>query len=35
MAKLARNCFQTVAEVTCNRFGSMPVINEIPGDALE
>ena len=35
MAKLARNCFQTVAEVTCNRFGSMPVVNEIPGDALE
>lgn len=26
---------QIVAELTSNRFGSMPVINEIPGDALE
>ena len=30
-----RNRSQTVAEGTSNRFGSMPVINEIPGDALE
>ena len=31
----SRNRSQTVAEGTFNRFGSMPVINEIPGDALE
>ena len=30
-----RNRSQTVAEETFNRFGSMPVINEIPGDALK
>lgn len=30
-----RNRSQTFAEGTFNRFGSMPVINEIPGDALE
>ena len=30
-----RSRSQTVADVTFNRFGSMPVINEIPGDALE
>lgn len=30
-----RNRSQTVAEGTLNRFGSMPVINEMPGDALE
>lgn len=31
----SRNRSQTIAEGTFNRFGSMPVINEIPGDALE
>lgn len=30
-----RSRSQTVTEGTSNRFGSMPVINEIPGDALE
>lgn len=30
-----RSRSQTVTEATFNRFASMPVINEIPGDALE
>lgn len=30
-----RNRSQTVTEGISNRFGSMPVINEIPGDALD
>lgn len=30
-----RNRSQTVADGTFNRFGSMPVISEIPGDAFE
>ena len=34
-ALVPRNRSQTFAEGTINRFGSMPVINEIPGDALE